>query len=244
MPRDACASRSFPNTRTTRRGAVSDAGHVVVVASGDVDEADLAWLDGARLVIAADGGAETLHRHGRRPDVLVGDLDSTSPDLVSRLRSAGTRIEAHPVDKEASDTELAIAAAFRDQPAETSVRVLGAVGGPRLDHELANMLLLADRAYAGRDLQIVHRGTTVRAVHAGTEATLDGPPGSLVTLLPVVGDATGVETRGLRWELHDAVLATGRSRGLSNQVIRAPASVGVAGGTLLIIETPDEEHPR
>lgn len=223
---------------------MSDAGHVVVVASGDVDEADLAWLDGARLVIAADGGAETLHRHGRRPDVLVGDLDSTSPDLVSRLRSAGTRIEAHPIDKEASDTELAITTAFRDQPAGTSVRVLGAIGGPRLDHQLANMLLLADRAYAGLDLQIVHRGTTVRAVHAGTEATLGGPPGSLVTLLPVAGDATGVETRGLRWELHDAVLTTGRSRGLSNQVTRAPASVGVAGGTLLIIETPDEEHPR
>jgi thiamine pyrophosphokinase len=77
---------------------------VVIVASGEPDPADVGWLDGASLVIAADGGAGWLDRAGRRPDLLVGDLDSADASLVGRLTAAGARVERHPADKEASDT--------------------------------------------------------------------------------------------------------------------------------------------
>ena len=64
-------------------------------------------------LVAADGGAAWLDGAGRRPDLLVGDLDSAHHALVERLSAAGTVIERHPADKEASDTELAIEAARR-----------------------------------------------------------------------------------------------------------------------------------
>ena len=208
---------------------------VVVVASGELAKSDAAWLDDVDLVIAADGGAGSLDRLGRAPDVLVGDLDSVDSRLVARLAAAGTTVERHPVDKEASDTELAVEMALG--AGADAVVLLGAVGGERLDHELANLLLLADPALAGHDVRAVRGSTQVRAVNRGERLDLEGSSGDLVTLLPVGGDATGVTTAGLRWPLDGATLALGRSRGLSNEVVDRPASVQVTHGTLLVIET-------
>ncbi|HEY7332024.1 MAG TPA: thiamine diphosphokinase, partial [Candidatus Limnocylindria bacterium] len=63
--------------------------HAVIVAGGDTDPADARHLAGADLVIAADGGAAFLEAIGRRPDVVVGDLDSIDAALAERLAAAG-----------------------------------------------------------------------------------------------------------------------------------------------------------
>ena len=208
---------------------------IVVVASGALASGDEAWLDGADAVIAADGGASALDRLGRRPDRLVGDLDSAPPALVVRLEAGGTRIDRHPVDKDASDTELAVRAAIDD--GADQVDLLGATGGDRLDHELANLMLLTDPAFAGVALRAIVGLTTVRAVRGGERLVLEGGAGDLVTLLPIAGDADGVTTTGLRWPLEEATLHMGRSRGLSNVVVGPDASVTITDGVLLVVET-------
>jgi thiamine pyrophosphokinase len=215
---------------------------IVVVASGVLAPGDETWLDGADLVFAADGGANALDRLGRRPDRLVGDLDSADHALVARLEAAGTRIDRHPVDKEASDTELALRAALTEGAAH--IDLLGATGGNRLDHELANLLLLADPAYSGVELRAVIGATTIRAVRGGQAMALRGTPGDLVTLLPIGGDVDGVTTAGLRWQLDGAALPMGGSRGLSNVIVESGASVRLTDGVLLVVETASVgEHP-
>jgi thiamine pyrophosphokinase len=227
------AGAPFVVSRADARGAEGTM-RAVIVAAGDLHATDGRWLDGADLVVAADGGATSLDRLGRQPDRLVGDLDSVDPALVERLERAGTRVERHPVDKDASDAELALETALA--AGATELVVLGAIGGERLDHELANLLLLTDASLAGLDLRAVRGPTTIRAVHAGQQVTLDGRPGDLVTLLPIGGDASGVTTRGLRWELADATLRAGRTRGLSNEAVGRAPSVSVGLGTLLVVE--------
>jgi thiamine pyrophosphokinase len=211
---------------------------VAVVASGDFDPADATWLDGADSVVAADGGAESLHRLGRRPDLLIGDLDSTSARLVGRLAEDGVTVERYPTDKEASDTELALHAALAR--GATDIVLLGALGGDRLDHALANLLLLSDPALEKVDVRLVHAGNRVRVVRSGESASLLGRVGDLVTLLPIGGDATGVTTQGLRWPLDAAALHMGPSRGLSNEITSMPASVRLESGLLLVVERARE----
>jgi thiamine pyrophosphokinase len=208
----------------------------VVVASGDLAPGDLRHLDGAGLVIAADDGASALEGTGRI-DRLVGDLDSVDPALVERLAETGTMVTRHPADKDASDTELAIVAALDD--GATEIVLLGALGGDRLDHELANLLLLAD-PILGPPLRIARGGTMVRALRPGQVLRLDAAPGALLTLLPIGGDVTGVTARGLRWPLEAATLRMGRSRGLSNEVTASDASVAVGTGVLLVVVTRTE----
>jgi Thiamin pyrophosphokinase, vitamin B1 binding domain. len=59
-----------------------------------------------------------------------------------------------------------------------------------------------------------------------------------VTLLPIAGDAQAVRTVGLRFPLAgEPLMRLGRSRGLSNQIVAAPASVSLERGTLMVIET-------
>lgn len=208
----------------------------VVVAGGLPHPRDVEQLTDADLLVAADAGACWLEEIGFTPDLLVGDLDSVGEALAERLAAAGVTIERHAPDKDASDAELALSRAV--EAGADQVIVLGALGGERLDHELANLLLLADPAWCGavRDLRIVRGGTTVRVLHGAERLALEGVPGDLVTLLPLRGDAEGVTTSGLAYALDDEPLRFGRSRGLSNVVKRPKASVRLESGTLLVIE--------
>jgi thiamine pyrophosphokinase len=215
---------------------------VVVVASGAMAADDVRWLDVADLVIAADGGSMALNTLGRRPDRLIGDLDSTDAALVERLETDGVRIDRHPADKEATDLELAMGAAIAGGASE--IVILGGLGGSRFDHELANLLLLADPRLEGIDARIVRGPTTVRVMRPRAVLTLSGGPGDLVSLLPIGGDAAGVTTGGLRWPLADATLRLGASRGISNEIRATPASISLEQGRLVVIETATEgAHP-
>jgi thiamine pyrophosphokinase len=208
----------------------------IVVAGGSCDPSDADLLTDADLVVAADGGARWLVTLPRMPDLLVGDLDSTPPVLVAELEAAGVPIERHPVDKDASDLELALAAAAKR--GATEITVLGALHGERLDHELANLLALADPTWPAQEIAVglVRGGTTVAALHGPGERELAGQPGDVVSLLPIGGDADGVTTRDLRYPLDGERLAFGLARGISNVVDGPRPSVRLGSGTLLIIE--------
>jgi len=213
----------------------------VVVAQGDVVPGDRAQLDGAALVLAADGGAVTLERWGVVPSAVVGDMDSVDEETLARLAARGAAIERHPRSKDRTDLELALARAAAAGADE--LVVLGAFGGPRLDHGFANALLLADRAYAGIDLRAVRGPATVRALRGPGRRILEGAPGDGVSLVPV-GDVTGVRTEGLVYPLAGETLTLGRARGVSNQIRAAPAAVSCDLGVLLVIETRDGGNER
>jgi thiamine pyrophosphokinase len=207
----------------------------VVVAGGQASEQDRRHLAGAELVVAADGGARWLISGGSLPDLLVGDLDSCDAELVATLESRGVRIERHPAEKEASDTELALGRAV--ELGADEVTIIGAFGGERLDHELANALMLSDPAWIGRRLRMVRDGTSLQVMRGGERLALRGSPGDLVTLLALSEAAQGVVTHRLRYALNGESLEAGRSRGLSNEVAGEGASVSLERGTLLVVET-------
>jgi len=206
----------------------------VIVAGGEVDATDRRLLEGADLVIGADSGALTLLGWGVRPGVVVGDLDSLGPRRAEELRKGGARIDAHVAEKDETDTELAIRHAAR--AGASDIVVLGALGGARVDHALANVLILADEML-GRGVRLVRGHVTIQALRGGATVELGAGVGSLVTLLPLGGDVAGVHTEGLRYRLDGATLPFGSPRGTSNLIDSVPARVAIATGILLIIES-------
>jgi len=221
---------------------------VIVLADGDVgsrsalDAVWPGWLEPGARVIAADGGARHATPLDLAIDRWVGDGDSLGEAGIAALAAAGVPIERSRPDKDESDTELAVLAALA--LGATRLVILGALGGPRLDHALANLGLLAMPELAGLDVRLVAVETSVRLLaapdRAGAAVTLDlaGRVGDLVSLLTVGADATGVTTTGLAYPLRDEPLLLGRTRGLSNIRESADASVVLREGRLLVVETP------
>ena len=112
---------------------------------------------------------------------------------------------------------------------------MGGAGWDRLDHLLANVLLMASPRYAPLRLSWWVKGAEVTPVHARLD--LSGAAGDLVTLLAVGGPATGVTTTGLRWPLLGETLTPGSTRGVSNELAAATATVSVEAGVLVAIRT-------
>lgn len=182
------------------------------------------------LVVAADSGLVQAAQLDLPVDLLVGDLDSVSPEDVAAARSAGASVEQHPEDKDVTDLELALAA-VESRGIDRAV-VVGGASLTRTDHFIANVLLMS--SFVGMRLRW-HAGDSMVTVVRGRER-LSGPPGGIVTLLSLDGPATGVATEGLQWELDGEVLEQGSTRGVSNRMIGEAATVAVATGVLLAIQ--------
>lgn len=222
--------------------------HAVVVADGRVPDRaalDAAWPGWAAevgLVVAADGGARAAEGLGLGLDLIVGDGDSLADADLEQLVARGVRIERSPTDKDETDTELALLAALR--AGADRLTLLGALGGPRLDHELANLWLLAHPALGAVPVTVLDEAARIRLLQAPDPAgrpvrlDLSGPPGALVSLLPFGGDALGITTEGLRYPLRDEPLRLGPARGISNVRLDATARVVLRAGRLLVIEGP------
>lgn len=206
---------------------------VLVLAGGDPAVVG-GEIPDAALVIAADSGLDQAHRLAIEVDLVVGDLDSVSETALRAAREAGTEVEQHPEAKDATDLELAMAAALRR--AATRIVVIGGAGG-RIDHLLANAMLLASPAWADVDVEWLVDGARVVAIR--TRAVFHGKPGDILTLLAVGEPADGITTSGLQYQLQDSVLLASSTRGVSNVFTAETATVELRAGVLLAIHQPD-----
>ena len=209
-------------------------GRALVIA-GHLPEAPAAQ-PAADLVVAADGGLEVALSLGWHVDAVVGDQDSVSSETLDRARHLGIEVVGHPQRKDETDLELALE--FARERAE-AVHVLLSSSG-RLDHALANLLVLASPRWAA-----IAVSATVDAAHVdvirGTKR-LAGAVGDTVSLVPVGGPAR-VRTWGLDYPLDDETLEPTSARGVSNIIVAVPAGVEVIDGALLVI-SPGNVDPH
>jgi thiamine pyrophosphokinase len=214
----------------------------VVVFGGAAPDLDLATaIDRAEdvLVVAADSGAAHALAIGYDVHIAVGDFDSIDPALLEKLEASGTRVERHPVAKDATDLELAIDVVIRE--GADSVLVIGGHGG-RVDQSFANAFIISSPAYAHVSISALLDAALVSVVHGGGGVTFRGEPGDVVTILPMHGDAEGVVTVGLEYPLQGETLPAGTTRGVSNVMSGNEASVSIERGTVLVVRPGPEPH--
>ena len=207
---------------------------VIVIGGDEVPLDALEDLPDRRWVIAADSGLDHAAHIGLDVDFVVGDMDSVDPGRLDVHRGP---VELHPVDKDATDFELALGHAL-ERPNIERIIVLGGRGG-RIDHFLTNAAVIASPKFERCEIEWIAGTARVTVVRHHTQ--LHGTPGQTVSLLAAGGDVTGVTTSGLRWELSDEDLPFGSSRGISNELARPFATVRVRSGCLFAI-VPDPFH--
>jgi thiamine pyrophosphokinase len=207
----------------------------IIIAGGQPSEGDCSFqLAEEDLLIAANGGAARALAWGLAPDLVIGDMDSLPEKDRAALLAMGCTFVVHPRAKDETDMELALTYAAHHGVQE--ILILGALGG-RLDHTLANVLLLALPELRGTPVRIVNGPGQALLLRGGEFVLLKGSPGDLVSLLPLGGDVLGVTTSGLAWELQDATLRFGFTRGVSNEMTSTEAHIEVESGHLLVVHT-------
>ncbi|MFL5735337.1 MAG: thiamine diphosphokinase, partial [Chloroflexia bacterium] len=194
---------------------------------------DVSRLPRPDRVVAADGGQGLAELLGLDPDLVVGDLDSIDPASLARLETEHVAIERYEHHlKSETDTELAALAALRWQPER--IIILGAVGG-RLDHTLANILLLTNPAFRDVHVSIADGAQELFLAKPSRWTVVRGEPGDTMSLLPLGEPATGITLEGFEYPLSDETLTAGSGRGVSNRLAGAEGRIWLGGGQLLVV---------
>jgi len=176
--------------------------------------------------VAVDGGADAALAAGLRPEAVVGDLDSLSP----QGRAALAPVLHEIAEQETTDFDKAL----RSVAAPVCVAV-GFMGG-RFDHTLAVCSVLAHHA----DRPCVVVGSESVMCLCPPELDLDLAPGTTVSLWPLAEVRCASE--GLRWPTEGLVFDPLGRIGTSNAA-EGPVRLAPSAPRLLLV-LPKAEHDR
>lgn len=186
------------------------------------------------LIVCVDGGARHARNMGLNIDVLLGDFDSISNDDYNFFVESGAEVLKFSELKDETDTELAVEYAIKKGC--KSIIIFGGLG-TRMDHSLANIFLLKKMLDRGVQGYIVNENNEITLINK--QCILEKEENTKVTLLPFTETVEGISTKGLLYELKDAILEVGPSRGISNEFTKDKAEISIKKGLLLVIKARD-----
>ena len=184
----------------------------VIVGNGQFPKREypLYLLESADYVICCDGAIDTYLRHFRgrnlrRPDVVIGDMDSLSKKTAERFRDIAVKID----EQETNDQSKAFHYILEHFPDVDTIHILGATG-KREDHTIGNLSLLMEyaremrRQDCGRTVfvDIVSDWSTAFAIT--DTCTLDVGEGRSVSII-CPDNSLNIKSEGLVWPTDNVV---------------------------------------
>lgn len=185
-------------------------------------------------VIAADGGIKNFLPHeDLRPNLIVGDFDS-APLKDWETQYANIPRVTFPKEKDYTDTELAIMEALK-LPVE-EVYLLGATGS-RLDHTLANLMLLRRIERAGKLGVILDDYNEIRQIVAGV-TKIQRSEWNFMSLVPIT-ERLCVSLEGFKYPLDRAVIDQASTVTISNELLSDSGEIHLHEGLAFLILSRD-----
>ena len=184
----------------------------VIVGNGQFPKKEypLYLLESADYVVCCDGALDTYLRHFsgrnlRRPDVVVGDMDSLSKKTAERFRDIAVKID----EQETNDQSKAFHYILEHFPDVDTIHILGATG-KREDHTIGNLSLLMEyaremrRQDCGRtvSVDIVSDWSTAFAIT--DSCTLDVGEGRSVSII-CPDNSLNIKSEGRVWPTDNVV---------------------------------------
>lgn len=205
----------------------------VIVAHGSLSNKEILKreCENSDVIICADGGAEFAKENGIIPHYLMGDFDSIDKQVLEFYKSASTKIIEYPCDKDFTDTELCIDKAI--ELGSTNICIVAGIGS-RLDHSLGNVLLLHKILEKGIKGYIAAQDCNVYLCN--DKLSLEGDIGQTISILPFMGNVSGISLEGLKFPLKNATIRVGQSIGLSNVFVKDLCKIEIEKGELLVIK--------
>jgi len=207
---------------------------IAILANGDWD---LDWgsrvLQEVDYLICADGGANYASLSGRLPDLLIGDLDSVTPEILKQCENAGCSIKQFSCEKDETDLELALIYAEVQARLvnERDIWLYGATG-KRIDHFMGNIALMLAYAQKGYRIRLVDPEHEIWILQS--RECIKGTIGQELSLIALSEKAV-VTTEGLYYPLTQGLLLQDSPRGISNVFVGEEAVIQVHSGWVLVV---------
>lgn len=196
-----------------------------IIGAGDITDPHIkAGADD--FIICADGGYRHKELLGRDCDMVVGDFDSfgSIPDTENKLVA--------PTEKDETDMMLAVDYGYNQ--GYRDFVLLGALGGDRNDHSVANIQLLHYIASKGARGTILHGDEVFTAFKNGA-LTLGAEHKGYISVFSLTDESRGVTIQNLKYTLKGATLYSYMPIGVSNEFIGVKSSIEVKDGALLVV---------
>lgn len=184
----------------------------VIVGNGQFPKKEypLYLLESADYVVCCDGALDTYLRHFRgrnlrRPDVVVGDMDSLSKKTAERFRDIAVKID----EQETNDQSKAFHYILEHFPDVDTIHILGATG-KREDHTIGNLSLLMEyaremrRQDCGRTISVDIVSDWSTAFAITDSCTLDVGEGRSVSII-CPDNSLNIKSEGLVWPTDNVV---------------------------------------
>jgi thiamine pyrophosphokinase len=192
----------------------------------------LAQVKDAR-VLAADGGMAHAKALQLLPELWLGDFDSASKKLQKDYAHV-PRLE-FPVEKDATDGELAISHALKEGAED--LLLVGGFGG-QFDHALAHASFLLAMGKRGIKA-VMTSGTEEAQALYGDVSLVDLKAGTRISVVPL-SDLVALSITGVKWPLTNRNVPLGSALTLSN-VAMGPVELSLRAGQALIITYPEQK---
>lgn len=197
---------------------------VALVANGAIHDYDFiaSLIRKYDRCIAVDGGLLHCRAIGITPDLIIGDFDSISPEMLNLYPQV--HIERFPAEKDLSDMELAIQSV--NGPGIEKIALFGAMEN-RTDHTLVNLLLLSRFP---KKMVIETEKESLFCLEGANRFPCQ--PGQMISFIPIGPPTKGVTSKGLKWELKEATLDQ-NFFSLSNVCLNTHFEISIQQGSLI-----------
>ncbi len=177
------------------------------------------------FVIGVDGGFQVLKDRGITANLVIGDFDSLEaiPEHPNVIR----------LNTKKDDTDM-WAAVREGMGAGYEIFHIYCGTGGRMDHTIANIQLMAELAQGGRQGYLMDRDCVMTAI-TNRAITFPKHLKGYVSVFSLSEKSKGVNLKGLKYELNNAVLTNTYPLGVSNEFIGEESVISVKCGTLLIV---------
>ncbi|MPM97123.1 Thiamine pyrophosphokinase [bioreactor metagenome] len=129
--------------------------------------------------------------------------------------------------------EIAVKKGFRD------IVLVGATGGPRLDHSLANMMLLEKYYKFGINIIIIDNNNKIQVISDNCNMLLENKRETFVSLIPLTEEINGLTLEGFKYPLDRVVVKRGSTLCVSNEIISDKGRIILERGTALLFISRD-----
>jgi len=185
------------------------------------------------FVICADGGRDILAKTSITPDLIIGDMDSSTDTHCFE----NVPVKVLPTAKDDTDTMYCVKTALF--MGFTKFVLLGAMGG-RADHTLANLSVLLYLRDHGAQCSVISEYEEITLLKTGVNV-LRNVKGKTVSVMPFACDSVKLTYKGLLYPLNETVVTAEYPYTISNEAIGNEAEITVhEGKALLIINIPQK----